>query len=285
MLDHLSISSLQLHRKNPRRWCLEYIEKLREPPSVAIEFGTLIHEGCEDLVNYGEFKQSLASLSQPNRDVIYKWFEDNRSELYPNKGWRVEDEFRIWLDPTIPPLVGRIDLWRVEDYISDWAQKEYYVHVIDHKTATQGYGESEFSLSKNWQLLLYCHVLDPSLSVRGSLWPDESFRMGAKISHTQFYKKKEKLVAGQLPTLQYHRVIKTEVSGKQVAAGMAEIKHEAILATRTIEEYNKKGMQAIRETPENEKWYGRKCIFWPIISGQMSIADFRKENPDIMDKD
>lgn len=261
MLKYLSISQLNLHKKNPRRWILEYVEGIRLPPSPHLSFGTDIHDFLEDLIS-GNARES--ELSKSNEEFLRKWYKENTWIREVN--WRIEDKFESWIDPRIPPFRGRIDLWSYNDIIP-------MTCVLDHKTVTKGYEETTESLKKNWQLSLYAYVISPLLGILyydDSMWEEEvNDSPVASVGHNQFFKDKEFNIVES-------KTIRTHLTRKELYDNMEDIRKESRSLIETYENYKKNGMSSVRYTPENKWWYGKPCEFWPCIDENETVEECRK---------
>lgn len=254
MIEHLSISQLNLHRKNPRRYCLEYFEKIKLPPTPQLLFGTQVHWYLEHYIGPCDYPFNRQSeLSTDNKFILEAAFCNQRN-CHKGQDWRLEEEFRIFIDPELPPFKGAIDRWKYNPV-------ECIVRVRDYKTTTPGYEETEESLLDNWQLNLYAYVLSGMLPVGTDI--------EIEVGHDQIFKTKDlkitdvKFISNKLTQKHMHDIIK-------------EIKEEAFEVLETYKLYKQGGLEAIRETPENRWWYGKPCPYWKCIKGEESIEDLRK---------
>lgn len=254
-VDHLSISALNLHNKNPRRFVLTYLERLREGPSEHLSLGLAVHKYLEERTVRGS---ASPSFFRPNE---LKVMQDWEKEFYPKYGdrtrWNSETMFNVKLDLNLPPMMGIIDLFRYDPLTRGTL-------VFDHKTATERYKETKKSLLENWQLVLYCYALNPDL--------DHDFIIG----HNQFIKyTKAQTREKKGDRLKCYKII-TNVLTKDIAYDIIEdIKEEMASCVKTIERYKQGGLKVVRHTPENKYWYGSLDPFWSIISEKETIDEFR----------
>lgn len=252
-LSHLSVSSLKLHAQNPRRFILSYVEKIKEPRSTALKFGSFFHEEIEKYLRGEEYTLN----DEKSNEVLREWKGSVDTWLLGHN-WRYEDEFKIWISPDLPPVKGVIDMWAFDSFNDR-------VIVYDHKTCNPRYKESIDTLKNNWQLGLYAYAT--SLGKKSAL-----------VGHHQFFKDS----SGQ-KIIGYDN-IRVELKREDVKKIIDQIEKESHRVLETLEAYEKNGLKSVRETPENERWYGKKDILWECISLKESIEDCRKRMERIKDE-
>lgn len=253
-ISHFSISQLQLFEKNPRRYCLEYIEKIRPPPTPQLELGSKLHTEVEHLL--------LGRTQTATWPCVKLWFRE-LMPIYSLYSYRVEDKFNIWLSDDLPPFKGCIDLW--------YKDNSRTLVVEDHKTCHPRFRESVDTLSKNLQLSLYIHALNPYLRL------EHKDKIISFITHNQFIK-------GRDGNPETYEIITSPLTAGELDKNLKHIEELATNAKKTVEIYCKEGLKAVRETPENRIWYGKECIFWPCITGQESIEECKKRIKGMYDK-
>lgn len=258
MLKHVSISQLKLHKAYPRRWCLEYLEGIKTPPTPALEFGSILHERIEDNIlkkpNYTPNEHSAAIAAD-------EWYEDCflKDDDWTEFQWRIEDEFCVFLAPYMPPIKGIIDMWTLD--------KLENVIVRDHKTANPRYALKAKDLESDWQLNLYGYVV-------GRMCPFDGF--GAfcptmSVGHNQFFKQSSEdgiKISG-------NKLITAEIHNSQNDDIIREIYNEIGSLLITKENYEKQGMKAVRETPENKFYFGSYCPYYSCTHGDESVNSCR----------
>ncbi len=246
MVDHYSISSLLLHKRNPRKWVLSYLEGLKDPGSAATEFGSKLHEYLECRMQEKETEK----LDEVSEKSVEGWLEE-WDILKGQAKWNIETKFSSQLVDNLPPIIGFIDLWS-DDFYAD------KLLVIDHKTCNPRFMENEDSIKKNWQLGLYSYVLGKG-------------EKDSEIRHNQFIKNRE----GQIVSFKF---VKNLLTQKEQYDMIIDIKQEMYSAAETESLYREKGLFAIRFTPENKIWYGKLCSHWTIINEEETVEEYKKRH-------
>lgn len=255
-LKHISASSLILHAKNPRRWCLSYLEGMKEPKTKAALLGTEVHRYIESCL-LGVPIQNLDSQSQQITDLyLHQYYREE--PLYDLKGVEIPIETR--LESSSLPIVGTIDLWKTH-------KETGQVIIEDHKTISslmkEGkylYGETEQTLGLNWQVCLYA-------------WMAGGSENDIIVRHNQF--RKAKNPDTEEDQLISFSQIERMLTKKEICAIINIIKAEIGQMMQTVHDYTEQGLVAIKATPENRRWYGRQDPWWPILSGQMTVEQFK----------
>lgn len=259
MIKYLSISQINLHKKNPRRWCLEYIEGIKTPPTKHLGFGSEVHTALETILKGEKYKPWEVSLLEKEREILtnktiqtlLSWHAINQDWISQHD-WNLETPFQVWLSPDLPSIKGIIDMWTFDKTMNK-------LYVYDHKTTKPGYEEKETTLQNNLQLLLYTYVLSMGKTDISEF----------EVGHNQFFKTKEM-------ELTRFNTVKTIICPERLKIVIQDIKRECENMVETYKLYKSKGLQAIKETPENRLWFGRECEFWSCITGQETIADCKK---------
>jgi len=263
MIPYISISQLNLHKKNPRRWCLQYIEGIKTPPTKHLIFGSKVHTALEDLVINGH---TDVTMTEKTDKRLLKWREENKDWLDKYQ-WNIETAFESWIAPDLPPFRGIIDMW---NYDPD----NKILQVYDHKTATRGYEETVDTISDNWQLILYAYMINQRVeegTLKSDWLLDPNHRQGQEtiIGHNQFFKNRDMDIVS-------YKQVTANVSPSHINHIIALLKAEARELVKTYQVYKKRGLQAVLETPENKWWFGRECELWPCIIGEESIDECKK---------
>lgn len=251
MIEHVSVSSLKLHAYSPKKWVLEYLEGLRPPPTKHLEFGSLVHSAIEDLY-VGK------SVEGEHKGFFEQWKGDNE-HWFKLPDWKIENEFKVWLDLELPLFKGRIDMWRMEKN-----EQVFQIHVVDHKTVTSGYELSASALKKDWQLSLYCVALNPYI-----LKEKDARIKAAAVSHNQLFKSREFDLIG-------YDLVTAELTAGDILRNIEEIKEEARKVLQTISTYDKLGFEAVDLGQAKQKYYGKPDLHWPVLSGKVSLEEFKK---------
>jgi len=266
-IDHLSISSLKLHAYSPAKWCLTYLEGLREPPTEHLRFGQEIHSLLEYLYAHGPGDGESHPTLGRHKEFFDVWWEENK-EWFLSRDWNIEESFRIWLSPELPPFEGRIDMWRMRN-----ADDGGTLEVVDHKTATKGFELNQIGLENDWQMSLYVHALNPRLSevlYEDCVWSEEwNDEVAAYVGHNQLYKNK----SFELKDSSFTGAVLTR---RQLGKNIHEIKEEAHKVLTTISTYDKLGIDGVKKGQAQERYFGKRDYHWPLISKQIDLEEFKR---------
>ena len=243
MLTHYSISNLKLHSTNPRRWALTYLEKWKEPASVALTFGSDVHSYIEYLLR-GRRGVIPTALSDTDKGVLNNWYR----QFAPIGDIHIENKFSVMLLNNTPPLIGIVDLW-YKNPLSG-------LHIFDHKTCKGPYCLTAPQLLTDWQLNMYAYALNLG-------------KEDVTIYHNQFVKNTANSIKSW--NIQKNILTKNNISGI-----IKDIRTEIGKAEVSIQQYKKDGIEALPETPQHRRWYGKLDNWWPVISGEVDIDDYNK---------
>lgn len=246
-LKHLSASSLALHKRNPRRWCLQYLEGIQDPPSSALVVGKAVHYSIENYLRHGYWTYDTELINHASYRNIRKGVEfligteSNSPGKY--KHWHVEEDFLMYISGALLPIKGVIDMWR---------DGEGVISIYDHKTCNPRYKETPSSLLKNWQINIYAHYLSDMLR-------NEENKV--LVGHNQFIKDRKNNIIG----CEYINTVLTKQNTFDI---IEEVRAECLAALNTVEIYRAGGLKEVRATPENKYWYGQLDPLWSIINGE-----------------
>jgi hypothetical protein len=260
-LKHLSVSSLKLHAYSPRRWVLQYIEGIKEPEGDALRVGKHVHEAIENRYNQMPFEEG-----QHLKGYLDFW-EANNGHWFHHPDWRIEDDFKFWLRPWLPPLKGRIDMWRRTD--------DNRVLIVDHKTATEGWTLSEEDLKKDWQLSLYAYVVDPS---NGTLLFDGEDTYGindeivAQVTHNQLIKEPK-----TTESFLYTGLTSAPLTRRDIYKNISEIQDECEKVLTTIDDYGILGLKGVNMGNAKPKYYGRLDPYWACMNLIESVDSLKEK--------
>lgn len=240
-IDHISVSQIKTHERNPRRWALQKLLKLPACDSPYTVIGKTIHD---DMERYLQGKLTIEDMTfEHSRDFAIEWEEKN--DVNMDQAILVEHQIDIPLRPSQPPLLGYIDVV-VPDY-------KGYPMIIDHKTSrTRRFFVKEEDLREDTQLLVYAYWASQALPNGGK---------GVWIQHNQFAYglKKDKL-----------RIVRDWVSREEIAKAMDRLADEIDAGLiQTVAEYERTGEHG----QGTERCRDCRCAFGPKSCEYAAICD------------
>lgn len=261
MIKHLSVTQLLEHQYSPKRWVLKYVEGIKEPETPHLEFGQWLHTQMEVLIpmrkegrRFVRKAHEIISDSITNKNVlkIINWLNEND---WLDIDYRIEDDFKSWIDTRLPPFKGRIDAWKINE-------NGKILTIVDHKTVTKGYEKTGRQLREDLQMKLYAQILCAKF-----------FPEVINFIHIQFFKNK-------LFEIIDIKTVDESFSRDELFPIVfdTQCRNEAERIVETYNLYKLKGLDSIALGNAKEWHYGKKDYYWPLLNGKTTIEEFKKRN-------
>ncbi|KKM71139.1 hypothetical protein LCGC14_1433630 [marine sediment metagenome] len=165
MTHHISPSQIKLWRDCKRKYGFKYIDKLREPTSPKMQFGTDVHAQLEQWLKKGKTPDSTPEGQVAKQGIRKDWLPSPGSHLL------VEHKLEIPL-----PELGDVTLIGYIDCVEPPDLARRMPTVIDHKTTS----------SLNWALTEDELAADPQGLIY-SVWAMQHFNTGAALARWLYY--------------------------------------------------------------------------------------------------
>lgn len=255
-IKSLSISQINLFQKSPRRWVLEYLEKVRMPATEHLSFGTDLHEYIESCILKTPY---AGGLSAKNIEYLDRWMLEND---WVFSKYRIEDDFKIWLRADLPPFRGRIDMHCV--------YPDGKVCVVDHKTANPRYTKTIQELKQDPQLCLYLYVLMQSSFLTKSR--EENDIVGV-VTHNYFFKGRNDNGGFYISGAEKRTA---EVTYGTLMTVINDLVATAEAMRRTYRQYEFGGLLSVPIGECKGFWYGQRDKLYPCLNGEESVEECKK---------
>lgn len=255
-IEHISVSQIRTHDRNPRRWALEKLVKLPTMDSPYTKMGSEIHDALEFWLNQRLPNAKSARLAiEEGSSIVHvcvKDFFDNVD--IPINHYKYQPELAITLSiaDDIPPFRGYIDVY-IHNYFKGCPL------IMDHKTSrTRRYFLKTHQLKHDVQMLVYAkYALDKTQAA------------GVFIQHNQiaYSLKRTKTTI--------RRTFVTAERINQAMDRLADEVREGIL--KTIAEYDAGRTPGTSKCKQCACAFGPKsCEFEPICRGKADVHQYRR---------
>lgn len=244
MIEHISVSQVKTHARNPRRWALQKLLKLPTAGSHYTKLGKDVHTALEETITNnlgpGVYNGIVGSC-------VDEFLEHSTVDYGMAM---VEREIRMPTRPGLPPFLGYIDV-----FIPGPTPR-----IVDHKTSrTKKYFLKEEDLQNDPQMLVYAK------------WAlDETGADRCTLQHNQF--------AYSLKRRKFQEVV-TEVTREHVEREFAKLLDEVQAGIRqTMDEYEKTGVAGLSTAKCNgcRNAFGpRSCEYYSLCCGNVTEQQYR----------
>lgn len=274
MIEHFSISQINLFKQDPLEWIFQYLVGIKTPPSESLLFGSCFALSVEALLTdqpYARLNKngSPTPFRQDIFDLAQKWIAENQAIL-GGAPWEVEKRFRAYLDPALPIFEGAMDLVDAPRLV-----------IRDFKTVTENHdrrppkfwGLNEAGLQQDFQLGFYAYVL---AAPRMLVSPPPSV-VGVDVGHFQIVKMKR---GGEIYGYRFAEVT-TAISWEQIVdtvAKIVEIGQEMKGVEKTFRDPAKGLDYLISKYGAQKKriLYGAPSPFFDVAMGNETVAECRR---------
>lgn len=253
-VQHISVSQLKTHERNPRKWALEKLLKLPTCGSYATAIGKMVHTALEMYYSGQPYE------SHPITDKCITAAQEGLYWLNSYKHlYTLEQE--IWLPATEgydrPPFYGFIDV-----YIPEYSGAIPGPMIMDHKTSRGSrYFLSDEDLKTDDQMMVYAYW-----AMEQSGWKYK----GCYLRHNQFAYSLKRDV------LRYAQAWVTADEIKEHMRDVEERVKSGILAT--IEKFDRAGIHSISGSAcrNCRNAYGpNSCEFAGICDGVITSEEYK----------
>lgn len=265
-IEHISVSQIRTHDRNPRRWALEKLVKLPTMDSPYTQLGSEIHDAIEGWLNMALLnKKCERRILQEPASVVNKCTADFFAHIdveFTRYFYVPELAITLQLAKDIPPFRGYIDVL-VEDYHRGCPL------IMDHKTSrTRRYFLSARDLKFDLQMLVYAKYVIEKYQCPGVF-----------LQHNQIaYSLKRRKTT----------IRRTYVTAERINRAMDKLADDIRAGLlKTIGRYAEVGHAGLctSQCGMCAKAFGPgSCEYQPICQGRVTVEQYKKAHKDLTNK-